>query len=90
MNSKILAYLAETQIDPILYNLLFVELDNYIDLQISHENLESQLADLESQVEVLQDAYDGSLEYISHLKEDNDNLESQVIELEQFLAGLDL
>ena len=89
MNSKILEYLAETQIDPILYNLLFIELDNYIDLQISHETLQAANANLQCELEVLQDAYEGSIEYISYFKEDNDNLESQVLELEQFLVDLD-
>ena len=87
---KLLEYLSKNEIDSILFDLIQVHIDDNIDYQIEIETLQVANANLECELEVLQDAYDGSLEYISHLKEDNDNLESQVIELEQFLAGLDL
>jgi hypothetical protein len=75
MSIKLLNYLAANKIDPELFDILYLFVDDYIDL--------------ECQVELIQDAYEGALEYISHLKDDNCNLEAQVLEQENIINNLE-
>ncbi len=91
-----LEYFKQSTNDVLLLNALYLELDAYQDLKEQFNSLKDERDCLEYELELMHEAYDGSLDYISSLKSANIELELElelkdniILDHEEFLASID-